>query len=149
METMMAAKLRFLETMASVGMSWWVSGVVFCATVLAVFWLKREVVVTVPFFHLLCVTLTVFYASIVFFGLFISWEAWQLEKEVRRTFGDTAAGATFETVEYGYLIGTTSFALIATCWLGLWKVLHRLRLETLELHRRIAPAARHGDESGN
>ena|SRR5689334_12176760 len=131
-------KLRFLDTTASVGMSWWVSGIVFCATLLAGCWLKRDTVIQVPFFRLFCVTLSVFYVSVVGFGMFMIWQARQLALEVQAII-HTDAGAPFRTVEYGYAIGTTSFVLITCCWFGLWAVLEKLRWASLRQERLIHP----------
>jgi hypothetical protein len=135
-EIILESKLKFLDTLASVGMSWWVSGIVFCATILAGCWLKRDTVIKVPFFQLFCATLTVFYLSVVGFGAFMAFETRNLAREVQQLLSSDP-GTPFQTVFYGYLIGTTSFVLIALCWLGLWLELQKLRWQALQRERLV------------
>jgi hypothetical protein len=40
---------------------------------------------------------------------------------------DQTGHADFRIVKIGYLIGSSSFALISLCWLALWRILSRER----------------------
>jgi hypothetical protein len=135
MEKLLEHKLSFLDTLASVGMSWWVSGIVFCATILAGCWWKRDLVTSIPYFHFFCLTVTVFYFSVVGFGVLMAIQTGRLEADVDTLLQamqhpDKTSHTDFRIVKYGYLIGSTSFSLITLCWLALWRILSKQRKGT-------------------
>ena len=48
--TLLQKKLDFVTTLANIGMTWWVSSVVFCGSILAAVWVYRKEVASSPLF---------------------------------------------------------------------------------------------------
>ena len=121
-------KLTFLDTIAMVGISWWVSATVFCASIIAVIYKKRSELRETPrVFHWLQLGLYLFFFSIVLFGVFLMNMTSKLNLETIEiikiidnqqstsqltniNFGE------FTTVYWGLAIGTSSFVLIVVAW---------------------------------
>lgn len=132
MEKLIEEKYLVFDMFANIGMSWWVSGVVFCGTILAGCWIKRETIICIPYFHLFCTTVSVFYISIVFFGFFMSYHTARLGADIASLLiaaghPDPTSRTEFACITYGYIIGTSSFILISLCWFILWRILADLR----------------------
>lgn len=147
LDTLLAHKLSFLDTLANVGMSWWVSGIVFCATILAGCWWKQQLVTRIPYFNLFCSTVTVFYLSVVGFGVLMALQIGQLEADVdvllqAMHHSDQTRRTDFRIVQHGYLIGSTSFSLITLCWLALWRILFKQRRQAAQKGGRRTVSAR-------
>jgi hypothetical protein len=120
-------KLTYVNTIAHVCMTWWVSSVVFCASILAGVWLKRTELVESGMIHLLGAVLTIFFASIVIFGGLVRWLYLpNLHKEIsdfsgitngtRKNFFSTELSAFKKSM----VLGTGSFFLILLVWIALW-----------------------------
>lgn len=125
-------KLAFIDTLAQIGMTWWVSSVVFCGSTLAGVWLKHAELVLHPrLFRWIQNALTWFFLSIVLFGIFIMWQAQALKNETRELVqlikstqpanAPSYSGALteFDTVIWGMCLGTTSFVLVLLAWIVL------------------------------
>ena len=114
--------LDYLNTLANIGMTWWVSGVVFCGTTIAAVWLKRLELGSNPLFPWLRAGLTCFFFSIVVFGFFIMWVVDELQGQINflkvvLKLNKGNIGIEFTAVKYGMAIGTSSFVLIIVGWL--------------------------------
>ena len=125
-------KIDFLSTYAEVSMLWWVSSVVFCAAIIAGVWRYRQELLTLEkrlTLHLFALTVAVFFASIVAYGVISVWFSTILRAEVISIIDDLGIGSygIFEYRVFGILagIGTTSFVLILLIWLGVWVTLVR------------------------
>lgn len=117
-------KLDFVATLANIGMTWWVSSVVFCGSILAAVWVYRKEVASSPLFVWLAAGLTYFFISIVVFGVFIVCVVNHLETEAHQIlsylkFNESFSFIEFATVRYGMVIGTTSFVVVTVAWVGL------------------------------
>lgn len=126
--TLLEQKLQLLNTIANVGMLWWVSSVVFCGSILGAIWINRHEVAGAPFFGWLSVLLGVFFFSIVLFGvcMIIATGAIRYEVESIIEAVDLAKHSRhvgFLTVQIGYAIGTTSFLIVTIIWALLWKTI--------------------------
>jgi hypothetical protein len=122
-------KLAFLGIAAQVLMLWWVSSIAFCGSVIAGFWLRRDDFVDMPSVHYILITLTisVFLASLVAFGVWSIWSLDRLQADVvelvRRTSLESPGFAEFVGVKWAVLIGTSSFVFVFATWLTLcWHV---------------------------
>ena len=70
---LLGQKLAYVNTLASVCMTWWVSSIVFCGSILAAVWLYRDKLIVSGLIHLLGVFLSLFFAGIAVFGAQITW----------------------------------------------------------------------------
>lgn len=129
-------KMSSLHTAGSVCMTWWVSSVVFCGSILAAVWLQKSDLVKAGVFILvgLSLVLTVFFASIVLFGIVAIKYLWKFCRDMRKLTKRLNYGGSFET-EITYFIramklGTWSFALVFVAWvilcISLWIEFGRL-----------------------
>jgi magnesium-transporting ATPase (P-type) len=130
-------KLQFLQSMLDTGMLWWVSSVVFCISILAGVWIKQDELAKLGKGYLLWLwsIILVFFGTIVFYGIWIIYRIDIIESEVKTLLiqiNFSVLLSEFNTVETGYLIGTSSFILVFITWLlfifyflkktGLWKL---------------------------
>lgn len=125
-------KIEFLNTYAEVSMLWWVSSVVFCAAIIGAVWRFRDDLTKVESrfaLHFFALTVAVFFASIVIYGIFTVSFSRTLRAEVVSILDElgVAPYRIFEYKAFGILggIGTTSFVLVLVIWLGLWRWLAR------------------------
>ena len=118
-------KLASLNAVANMCMTWWVSSVVFCGSILAGVWLQREEIVKSGVLFALGLTLSVFFAGVVAFGAVI-WRKYlpALGGELSDLARSSGVGGSFSnelsTFRWGMGIGTGSFFFILVVWLILW-----------------------------
>lgn len=88
-------KLDFAINMGIVGITWWVSSVVFCGSIFAGVWLQRaELTANPTALFWLGVGVMAFLASVVAFGLFLFWVARRLARETRDLLDSNDFGKT-------------------------------------------------------
>lgn len=110
-------KISSMNTAGTVCMTWWVSSVVFCGSILAAIWLKKSEIATSRFLLFgLSFVLTIFFIGVVLFGI----AAIQYLKRLTVDLSKLAYGNVFLT-EVTYFIwamkiGTWSFGLILSAW---------------------------------
>lgn len=118
-------KLASLNAVANMCMTWWVSSVVFCGSILAGVWLQREEIVKSGVLFALGFTLSVFFAGVVAFGAVI-WGKYlpALDDDLSDLASTSGVGGSFSneltTFRWGMGIGTGSFFFILVVWLILW-----------------------------
>lgn len=134
LQILLEQKFIFLNTIANVGMTWWVSSIVFCGSVLGGIWLKKKEVVDMAHFGLLGFFLGVFFASIVLFGILMIFVTIELQTEIEllqeqlKVIGHRDH-VGFLAMKFGYGLGATSFVLVLFIWAFMWRDLsikHRL-----------------------
>lgn len=128
-------KLAYAHTVATVCMTWWVSSVVFCGSILAAVWLKREEMRQPSILFPLGCFLALFFASASGFGAQITWGYLpRLDNDLSTLLNKTGKQHSFSnetgkqhpfsnevaTFRRSMLIGTISFLLILAVWLYLW-----------------------------
>lgn len=130
LEILLAGKLQALNTIGTVGITWWVSSVVFCGTVLGTIWVKRSEIARAEFFGLLRMVLGFFFISIVAFGVWIAIAAFQVDDEISailEQLGSLNTTMSWQAIAIivGTLIGTTSYLLVTSTWFVLWRAIER------------------------
>lgn len=125
LNAVLAKKLDFLSTIASVSMSWWVSGVVFCATFVGVVYNFRSRIEDPTVIRLLEFGLGAFFLSCVCYGFIAVLGTSRLEDETNRILrvlqesgelGYTPGMSEFAIVKRAITLGTTSFGLLLSAW---------------------------------
>lgn len=131
---LLGQKLAFANTVSQVSMTWWVSSVVFCASILAAVWLKRADLIESGIFYPLGIFLCFFFAGVVIFGAQITWHYLRdlrqdLSNLPKKADGEAFFSTELKTFKRSMFIGTASFFLILIVWvffliglaLGWWK----------------------------
>lgn len=131
LSALLKLKLNTLNIYAIVGMTWWVSSVAFCGTIIGGAWLKRAEFRQFKFLKPLGFLLGFFFSSIVFFGIWMIIGIQQLRYEVDAIqaalkIPDNLSGNfEFTCIQVGYGVGTTSFAIILYVWFVLWRTISK------------------------
>jgi hypothetical protein len=130
--SLIQSKLDFLKTLATIGMTWWLSSVVFCGSIIGSVWIKRHDLSNAPrLFAWLGVGLTCFFSGIAGFGAFTMWTVRRLETETLQLLalvqpwksGTPFPGAVeFDGVFMGMALATLTFVFVTVAWvfLCLW-----------------------------
>lgn len=118
-------KISSMNTAGNICMTWWVSSVLFCGSVLAAVWLQKAELVKSGSLLLvgLSLVLTAFFAGIVLFGIVAIKYLKKFEGDICRLTNQLHHHGIFRT-ETAYFIramkiGAWSFALILIAWVGL------------------------------
>lgn len=131
-------KVAFINTTLGICMLWWVSSVVFSGSALAGIWLRfYRLIDNKSVVHWLGVILSVFFGSMVSFGIMIVMGLNNLGKEIDELAQRITPISNFYATElfyfkWGMILGTSSFVLVWIAWCVMW-----LRLE-LGPSRQIA-----------
>jgi len=128
LNTLLEQKLELLNTIANVGMTWWVSSIVFCGSALGAIWLKRHEIAAAPFFGWLGLFLGVFFVSIVLFGVWMVIATSILQSETNAILEALKIvkhknHIGFLAVQLGYALGTTSFIIVTIIWVVMWRTI--------------------------
>jgi hypothetical protein len=125
-------KLSFLETVAQTTMAWWVSSIVFCATVIAIFWGRREDVVTLPGLNLVCSLVSVFLFSFPIYAAWVVYGTHQIRLETQHILTQLGQPTDllfeFTGVEVAVSIGGIVFSLMFFTWIYVWRRLNEVRI---------------------
>lgn len=129
---MLTQKFHFLEVVANTSMTWWVSSVVFCSTVIGIIWLYKSDVFKLPsrLFSFLGITLHLFFLSVVIYGLLVIYRVIKIEEDINRIinllgFAELKFNQDIISLKCSILMGTTSFFLIWILWFGISRYLKR------------------------
>lgn len=120
-------KINTLNVYATTGMTWWVSSIVFCATIIGAAWIKKDELEEFPLFNLLGWFLTFFFFSIVLFGIWAIISIQRLSNEVNsiqaalQLSPELSSDSTFYTYQVAYGLGTISFGVVLVIWVRFWK----------------------------
>jgi hypothetical protein len=117
-------KIKCVNTIGHVCMSWYVSTVVFYGTILAVVWWNRKDLTDSKIIPWLGVLLTAFFAGVLFYGItFVRYLA-RLQTEIDGFTTELGYTGFFSnellTFRRAMKIGTASFGIILSAWLILW-----------------------------
>ena len=124
-------KIHTLNVYATTGMTWWVSSIVFCGTILGGAWVKKDELEKFPLFNFLGWFLTYFFFSIAAFGVWVIFGLQRLSYEIDKIQGalnipsELSNHFTILTYQVAYGLGTTSFVVILALWVKLWKYIAR------------------------
>lgn len=121
-------KLTYLNTVAKVCMSWWVSSIVFCGTILAAVWLRRAELVDSGIIKLLGIAVAGFFASFIYFGITAIWCLNKLKTEISdlikslksansKQIPETAFKIEIDSIKRAIEIGIGTFILILIVWI--------------------------------
>jgi hypothetical protein len=120
-----------LQMIATVGMTWWVSATVLCASIIGGVWVRRRDLRgfgRVPR-HGFFILVFVFICSVIAFGLVLICASMGLGSDlqqacvaIRRSDGCSASDAsTLQSgMVWGFAIGTSSFVVTGIAWIGVW-----------------------------
>src|SRR2546429_404926 len=117
-------KIKCVNTVANVCMSWYVSTVVFYGTILAVVWWNREDLRGSKIIVWLGCLLTIFFAGVLYYGITFVKYLDRLHKEIFAFTKELQHEGFFcnelSTFRRAMIIGTASFGIILLAWLFLW-----------------------------
>ena len=132
LEKLIDVKAHTLYILMTTGMTWWVSSVVFCGSILAGTWIKHAELAQLRFINWFCSIVLIFLLSIVIFGVWLSITFGKLGRDIKELSAQLALIANIDAYharlrdsEYkllpgGTLLGTSSFVLIVFTWIGIW-----------------------------
>jgi hypothetical protein len=122
-------KIDFLNSVAQVCVIWWASSVVFCGSILAGVWAKREELKERKLLHSLGFVLLVFFSSIVVSGyIAISRYLRNVQKEIadltkQLGFQDEFFHTEVSSFESAMWAGISSFVIVWAAWIFMWGLL--------------------------
>lgn len=126
--------LSFLEAVTSTTMTWWVSTIVFCPTVIALFWYYRDKIVILPKMNHVCFVVAVFLLSIPSYAAWVIVGLFHVEEETRNLLNylDCAFETpfSFTGVKVAIFIGGSCFLFAFALWIYVWTDLNKLRKKT-------------------
>jgi hypothetical protein len=121
-------KLSFLETVAQTTMAWWVSSIVFCATVIAIFWGRRQDVVMLPGLNIVCSLVSVFLFSFPVYAAWVIYGTHRIHLETQDILLQLGLPTDllfeFTGVKVAVSIGGTVFVLMFLTWIYVWRRLN-------------------------
>ena len=125
LQFLLEKKLASLQLVATLCMSWWISSVAFCATILAAVWLQREQIVKSGILLPLGLILSVFFAGVFIFGVVMLRYRRRLREEMSKLAAGDEVNFSNElsTFRWAMAIGTGSFFFILLVWLFFWCLL--------------------------
>ncbi len=118
-----------LNLMGTTGMTWWVSSVVFCGSILGGTWLKHTELEGLRYRSWFFAIVLIFFLSIVVYGIWLAATFNKIGAEVERLRillpTPALSNAEFSLFWGGTIVGTSSFLLIAITWIGIWASITR------------------------
>ncbi len=110
-----------LTLFGSTGMLWWVSGIVFCVSLIRMYmgYDCENCDLNKSFIVVITVLITLFMCSTVTYGLVMAYQVNELFINTSSIvgIGSEKIEPFYNTIRSGYLIGTSSFFLILICWI--------------------------------
>jgi len=129
--------------LATTGMTWWVSSVVLCGSILGAVWLKRNELIRSDHFKNLGIGLILFFLSIVIYGVWMIYGMYLLESEtsaVLKSLKIQSSLSGFKTIQVAYAVGTTSFIFITILWCFLFRELIKKDKQETEHNKQKQPS---------
>ena len=118
-QSLLEQKITSLGTLANVCVTWWVSSVVFCGSILAAVWSNRRELVESNIIGLLGFFLSTFFLSIIGFGALVIAYLRKLYKEVKQKHRSYFSREITFFI-WAMTVGASSFILILIGWVFLW-----------------------------
>lgn len=118
--------LSFLEQVASTTMTWWVSSIVFCPTIIAVFWYYRDNIVKLPILmlHFVCTVIFIFFLSLPVYAVWLVYGLVKIEKETKILLQSLGIKSnppfSFKGVRCAIIIGGSCFLFTLVLWCIVW-----------------------------
>jgi hypothetical protein len=105
--------------MGNTGMWWWMSGIVFCVSLIKMYFgLLNDKTINEYYITMITVFITIFFCSTVVFGLVMVYQTNLLFLNISYFVSNYHMyEPLFEIVNKGFLMGTSSFFLILMSWL--------------------------------
>lgn len=123
---LLGRKLDYVNTLAHLAMTWWVSSLVFCGSIFAAVWIERDKLVNGGIFCQLGNFLSLFFAGLVVFGAQITWRYLpRLRKDLsslpKKPNGEDFFSTELSTFFWSMAVGTISFLCILIGWILFWR----------------------------
>jgi ATP/ADP translocase len=120
-----------ISLLSTTGMTWWVSSVVFCGSILGGTWLKHDELAKLHYQTWFFLIVLVFFCSIATYGIWLALTFRILNRELVQLRLQLSAphlsNRELSLFEGATWIGTSSFLLIALTWLAIWANIHSVR----------------------
>ena len=141
-QQLLAYKIQLLTTIANTSMLWWVSAVVFCASVLGAIWSRRSEAEAILRLKPMGFLLYFFFSSIVLYGLLVTIMVALQYRDIRFLLQKLGDPVSSFDVEYlwiliGMPIGTSSFVIFLAVWHFFWQSMKRTL--TSEIVPKLVP----------
>jgi|LakMenE18May11ns_1017448.scaffolds.fasta_scaffold9874352_2 hypothetical protein len=129
-ELLLGKKIELLSTIANTSMLWWVSSVVFCASLLGTIWAQKTEIKSLPFRKSLSFLLYSFFTSIVLYGVLVTVITALEFRNIKFLLKELNVPSNLFDANYMWLlvgmpIGTSSFILVLVVWNFLWRSVQR------------------------
>ena len=110
---------ELLVMMGNAGMLWWISGIVFCVSLIKMYYgLLQDESINEYYIKMITVFITLFFCSTVVFGLTMTHQSSLLFINISHFITNYHMYEhLFDIISKGFLIGTSSFFLILLSWL--------------------------------
>jgi hypothetical protein len=130
-EKVVELKVSQLNSIQSVGMSWWVGSCVLCASIIAGVWKFGHDLANSPLLGALRIAIGFFFLSIVAFGAFMTVHSLVLTRQLLRLKSELASKFWWDCVATGiaYAIATSSFILVTIAWFALLRNLSPVSIQ--------------------
>lgn len=131
-EKIVELKVSQLNSLQSVGMIWWVSSCVLCASIITGIWKFGQTLAGNPIVRALRRAIGFFFLTIVTFGAFMTVHLLVLAHEFSALKSPLASAFWWDCVatSISYGIATSSFVLVTIAWFTLVRGLRSLSLRT-------------------
>lgn len=139
---LLTQKVSYLHTVATICMSWWVSSIVFCGSIIAAVWVNRDDLYKSGIISELGYAVGFFFFSFICFGFAALYYLYRYKTKIKRLVGNLKAEPSekipenifnyeINSIMCGIIIGIITFILILGVWVylftnlnaGHWKVL--------------------------
>lgn len=135
-------KLYTLHSLQSTGMSWWVSSVVFCASIIGAVWYHRKQLASHPeVMKSLRFAIGFFFITVIAYGVVLAVHCMAMRADVLSLKGSDVKmfGKEFVVTTIAYAFGTTSFILIAISWFTLLRHMKTYQDKSTDPKGKVAP----------
>ena len=133
LEFIIENSLDMLKSYQSIGMRWWATSVVFCASIIGAVWRNRSYLIQHPLLKSLELAIGFFLISIVGFGAIMAYHCWNMLSDFLQLINQDSKLKQFDNefwvTIWGYLIATSSFVLITISWFILMSHIRKLTPE--------------------
>jgi hypothetical protein len=123
-------KTTFINTAVNACMLWWVSSIVFCGSVLAAVWMKRDELRKERFMRWTGAILSIFFLAIACFGFLAIYFIGKGKTEISSLAVDLKYqgdffGTELEAFQLAMWLGALSFLFVFVVWLFMWRWLSK------------------------
>lgn len=130
LEIILTQQFKSLEIVATTSMTWWVSSIVFCSSVIALFWFHKDEVCKLPIkiFKRIIFVLNFFFFSVVLYGVLIILHTIKIGYDICKIisligFSETISNYDAVSIILCVALGTTTFICVWSTWRAMSKYL--------------------------